>query len=371
MMSEQIKTLTRTQAVRKGLITQDFKVLDRLRKEEYNVHLLNQYINSIESNLALVEECDTSICEGMQDAVSDAEVETALESTRAYHFTVFEKIAKLKLKREESSKAQILPSPPIVNNKVVKLPLPPIQITSFENNLNNPFEYFNFKKAFCNALAGMPNLTNAQRFIYLKGYLKGDALKLVENITVDNEGYGLAFNQLDFHYLDKENVIDKTLDKILNLSEVKQLKEVESFIRLVHNKVHDLKGLNADLLEENSSGLMLSSKIVNRKLPRHFLIELSRVTDSTYPDFNQLLIRYQSILARLNLGWNDNFGAKTKNKTETSVDSSENSKTKGANFKQHENTNSKKPKVENAATSSVGKCKFCPGLGHTSHKCSV
>ena len=116
---------------------------------------------------------------------------------------------------------------------------------------------------------------------------------------------------------------------------------------------------------------MLFSKIVNRKLPRHFLIELSRVTDSTYPDFNQLLNRYQSILAHLNLGWNNNSGAKPKNKTETSVDSCENSKTKGANFKQHENTNSKKSKVENAATSSVGKCKFCPGLGHTSHKCSV
>ena len=113
--------------------------------------MLDQYINSIESNLALVEECHTYICEGMQDAVSDAEVETALESTRAYHFTVCEKIAKLKLKREEISKAQILPSPPVVNKKAVKLPLPPIQTTFFENNLNNPFEYFNFKKAFCNA----------------------------------------------------------------------------------------------------------------------------------------------------------------------------------------------------------------------------
>ena len=183
----------------------------------------------------------------MQDVVSDAEVETALESTRTYRFTIFGKLAKIKLKREELSKAQILPSPPVVNNKVVKLPLPPIQITSFENILNSPFEYFNFRKAFCNALAGMPNLTNAQRFIYLKVYLKGDALKFVENITVNNKEYESAFDQLDFHYLDKENIIDKTFDEILNLSEVRQLKEVEPFISLVHNKVHDLKGLNVDV----------------------------------------------------------------------------------------------------------------------------
>ena len=371
MMSEQIKTLTRSRAARKGLITQDFKILDDLEEEEFNVPLLDQYINTIESNLGLVEEFDASIFEELQNAVSDEEMETTLGDTRLYRFSVLQKLAKLKLKREELSKARNAPSPSPVVGNVVKLPLPPIHITSFENNLNNPFEYFNFKKAFRNALAGMPNLTNAQRFIYLKGYLKGDALKLVENITVNDEGYDLAFDQLDFHYLDSENIIDKTLDEILNLSEVRQLKEVESFIRLVSNKVHDLKGLNVDLLERDSSGLMLFSKIVNRKLPRHFLIELSRVTDTTYPNFNQLLNKYQSILARLNLGWNENSGAKPK-KTETSMDSSENSKTKGANVKQQENPNNKKSKSgENNASSSVGKCKFCPGLGHASHKCSV
>ena len=218
-------------------------------------------------------------------------------------------------------------NPPVVN-KVVKLPLPPIQINPFENNIKNQFEYFNIKKAFRNALAGMPNLTNAQRLIYLKGYLLGDALKLVENIVVDDNGYEIAFGQLDFHYLDKNEIIDRTLDEILNLQEVKQLKEVESFIRLLHNKVHDLKGLNIDFLEEDSSGLMLFSKIINRKLPRQFLIELSRVTDSNYPNFIQVLSQYQSILTRLTIGWVDNSGAKPKFKPQNSVVPDEHSKPK-------------------------------------------
>ena len=49
MMTEQIKTVTRTRAVRKGLITQDFKLLDSVSEDEFNVPLLDQYINSIES----------------------------------------------------------------------------------------------------------------------------------------------------------------------------------------------------------------------------------------------------------------------------------------------------------------------------------
>ena len=112
MMTEQIKTLTRTRAVRKGLITQDFKLLNGLGEEEVNVPLLDQYINSIESNLALVEECDMSICEAMHDAVTDVELEPTLESTRAYRFSIFERLAKLKLKKNrnfEGSKFTFFP----------------------------------------------------------------------------------------------------------------------------------------------------------------------------------------------------------------------------------------------------------------------
>ena len=41
------------------------------------------------------------------------------------------------------------------------------------------------------------------------------------------------------------------------------------------------------MTEENSSGLLLLSKIINFKLPRQFLIEPSRGTN--YPNFNQLV----------------------------------------------------------------------------------
>ena len=366
-MSDQVKGLIRTRAVRKGLITQDFKLLDSLSDDQVNVPLLDQYINSIESNKTLIEECDNTICEEMQEAVTDAELEATLETNRRYHFSVVEKLANLKLKRDEL-RSQNLPSPSVENhpveNKVVKLPLPPIQINPFENNIKNPFEYFNFKKAFCNALAGMPNLTNAQKLIYLKGYLLGDALKLVENIVVDDNGYDLAFGQLDYHYLDKKDIIDRTLEEILNWSDVRQLKEVEPLIRAVHNKVLDLKGLNINLLEDNSSGLLLFSKIINRKLPRYFMLELSRVTGNNHPDFNELLNNYQSIIGRLRLGSTDNFGAKPKVKSQSNVVTDENYKSKISNVKQLE-----KSKLGNAASVSFGKCKLCPGTGHATSKC--
>ena len=91
------------------------------------------------------------------------------------------------------------------------------------------------------------------------------------------------------------------MSEILHYSDARSLDDVEVLVRSLANKIIDLKGLGVDLMEENSAALLLLSKIVNEKLPRAFLVELSRVTNSTYPDFNQLFNLYQSIVARLRL----------------------------------------------------------------------
>ena len=143
-----------------------------------------------------------------------------------------------------------------------------------------------------NALAGIPNLTDSQKLIYLRGYLLGEALSLVENLPVLNDSYLEPLTLLDKNFLEKDLIIDKTLNSILIAPEVSHLNEVESFVRLVANKVQDLKGLGVNLSLDGSSGLLLLSKIINLKLPRQILIKLSRKTNSNYPNFNQLLSCY-------------------------------------------------------------------------------
>ena len=128
----------------------------------------------------------------------------------------------------------------IENNKTVKLPLPPITLESFENNSSDPFSYFTFKKTFLNALAGIPNLKN---------FVKGEALNTIESMTVNDEGFKTAFDLLDYNFLNKEEIRDRTLDNIPSLSEAKSLKEVETLIRTVNIKLLDLQSLNLDLLE--------------------------------------------------------------------------------------------------------------------------
>ena len=246
----------------------------------------------------------------------------------------------------------------VENCKTVKLPLPPITLESFENNSSDPFANFTVKKTFLNALAGIPNLTNAQKLIYLKNFVKGEVLNTIENITVNDEGFETAFDLLDFNFLNKEEIRDRTLEEILSLSEAKSLKEVESLIRALNSKLHDLKSLNLDLLESNSAGLVLVSKIIYNKLPRHFLIELFRETSTNYRSFNQLLQVYQSILTRLKVN------CKVKG-------SKANGNDKGAKPKMVNKSSNNSDNKPGEAKVKSSKCRFCGSPAYPSVEARV
>ena len=157
-MSESIKRLVSKRAFKKSQITQDIKALEALDDADLNVHLLDQYIKTIEDSLSAIEDFDLEICTDM----SDSELTEVVASSRAYHMTINLKLSRYKAIREGlMAKKSPNPSGSATPGKMVKLSLPPIQIQTFENHSENPFSYYTFKKSFKNAIAGMPNLTGA------------------------------------------------------------------------------------------------------------------------------------------------------------------------------------------------------------------
>ena len=367
MAEVEIKKFKKRRAYLKGLITLDIKKINSLTDDQLNCHLLKEFIDKIDSNLVQVEEFDASICE----IADEEDLDHILQEARDYHYDTQKTLCEFKVKYDCLFSDKRIPQN--IPSKFVKLPLPPIQIQQFEDNSSNPFAYFNFKKAFLNALAGMPNLTDAQKFIYLKGYLLGTALSVVENITVNDEGFDLALKQLDLNFLDIDNIIDKVLGEILNTSEVKSLSEVESLVRSLNNKFIDLQGLGVNLIEVDSAALLLISKFVNRKLPRNFLIELSRTTGSSYPNFIQLFDNYQSIITRLSLGNDEGSGAKPKVNFNSKVHNAQQAKFSNKSTSSNtpnNNFNNNSNKAQFSKPLSSGRCKFCKEIGHTSSKCN-
>ena len=193
--------------------------------------LVLSLISDVEEKLKIVDEFTEAICLELDDE----SMQEGVENNSKYVLSVKTQIC---MYRDSFPNKSSQNNANVENCKTVKLPLPPITLESFENNSSDPFAYFTFKKTFLNALAGIPNLTNAQKSIYLKNFVKGEALTTIENITVNNEGFETAFDLLDFIFLSKEEIRDRTLKAILSPSEAKSLKEVESFIRAVNSKLH-------------------------------------------------------------------------------------------------------------------------------------
>ena len=265
-----ISKLRKRRAYVKGSITSTLNQLEGLcdpkaaaAAAKPSKTLVFTLISDVEERLKTVDEFTSEICFELDDELMQEEV----ENNSKYVLSVKTQICMYRGSFPNKG-SQINAN--VENCKTVKLPLPPITLQSFENNSSDPFAYFTFKKTFLNALAGIPNLTNAQKLIYLNNFVKGEALSTVEHVTFNDDGFKTAFDLLDFNFLNKEEIRDRTIDTILSLSEAKSLKEVETLIRAVNSKLHDLKSLNLDLLEVNSAGLVLVSKIVCNKLPRHF-----------------------------------------------------------------------------------------------------
>ena len=230
-----IEVMKRRRAYTKGTITTILGRLDRQSQPTsveppISESLVITLIADVEEKLKSIDDFNEAICLLLEDAEMQNEI------SRNFNYT-FE--IKTKLSKYRESLSSGVPPKVIKTNEAaatVNLPLPKITLDSFENNLKNPFAYYTFKKTFLNAIAGIPNLTDAQRLIYLKNFVKGEALNVIDGITVDDFGYKAALDLLDFNFLNVGEIVDKTLDFILALNEVKSLREVEPLIRTVNSK---------------------------------------------------------------------------------------------------------------------------------------
>ena len=127
-MSQKLKKLEGQKTYRKGQITLDLRVLERVEEKDLNFHLLDQMISAIETHLQILVELDAEICGEMEGA----DLESVLTPYRKHHLEVCIKLYRFKDFRERFVQQRTHAAPCTASvSKAVKLPLPPIQFQSF------------------------------------------------------------------------------------------------------------------------------------------------------------------------------------------------------------------------------------------------
>ena len=113
------------------------------------------------------------------------------------------------------------------------------------------------------------------KFNYLKSLLSGTALEAVAGLTLSEANYQEAVTILNGRFGNRQRIIDKHMDQLLNVSSVTTATNLSGLRRLfdaVENHVRSLKSLG---VASESYGSLLSSVLLN-KLPEEVRLLISR-----------------------------------------------------------------------------------------------
>ena len=163
--------------------------------------------------------------------------------------------------------------------------LPKLILKKFNGELTTWTTFWN---SFESTVYNNPNLTSIDKFNYLHLLLEWTAAEAVSGLTLTAANYEEAILILKKRFGNKQQIMNKHMDTLLNLEVVSShnLKELRHLFDKVETHVRGLKSLG---IPPSSYGSLLSS-ILMSKLPQDLRLRLvsQRVTDSEW-DLDSLM----------------------------------------------------------------------------------
>ncbi|XP_075151102.1 uncharacterized protein LOC142225212 [Haematobia irritans] len=122
-----------------------------------------------------------------------------------------------RLMEQHSNLLQRLDTP--VTTRNMDGELPKLRIEPFTGNYK---EWPAFKDLFVSAIDSKPNLSNVQKFHYLKSLLKDDAANLVKHIQISDASYTTAWDRLKERFDRPRHIVNSYIETFMALSPMKE-----------------------------------------------------------------------------------------------------------------------------------------------------
>ena len=195
--SSTLKSLNSKRAVLKGRIT---CVLKKVDSDETANILVLKYV--IEGFLTEISNYDSEINELLcsncdSEGNLDEGVVKELDGQTEYSMTIKTKLASLVEVSEHMGSASAIP----VAEFAIKLP--ELKCEAFSGEGASNLQFHSFIAQFDNIVGCRTNISNSTKFTYLKSYLRGYALKLVQHLQVMEDNYEIALELLSKEFLNK------------------------------------------------------------------------------------------------------------------------------------------------------------------------
>ena len=132
-----------------------------------------------------------------------------------------------------------------------------------------------FWDSYESAVHNNDELSNVDKFNYLRSLLERTAYEAIAGLTLSSANYGEAIEILKKRFGNKQLIISRHLDTLLNTDVVTSDQDLKGLRRLYDHVESHVRSLKALGVKHDSYGAMLSSVFLN-KLPPELRLIISR-----------------------------------------------------------------------------------------------
>lgn len=196
------------------IITRYFERVDALNDEELDVDKTIALKEQLVSKFVDLKKVQTEV----EENVDEDGLEEIITTFSEFELNYNEKVTKLnrQLSRATNEGVSSRSNGSAEPRQVSSVKLPKLIIKPFDGNLQ---QWKTFYDCFVTSVHET-HLSNIEKFNYLKGYMVGDAAKIIEGLTLSNENYEKALDMLKETYGDKDKIVSMHMKELVEMEPV-------------------------------------------------------------------------------------------------------------------------------------------------------
>eukprot|EP00794_Sanderia_malayensis_P004439 gene4439-5032_t len=236
---------------------------------------LESYKNTLERKRKDIETLDADIINALE---KDDDIEKDILDREEFEEEVSETICRIQniLKARTESPHRI--NWESQSRKEAQVKLPKLNMLTFNGD---PTQWISFSESFKSSIDGNQNLAKVEKMKYLQGLLSGPAAETIKGLSLSEENYDEAFELLKRRFGNKQIIISKHIENIMEMPKVTSLFELKK-LRLLFDKTETaVRSLRSIGIPIESYGTVLSPVIMS-KIPNELRLIISRKTSDVW-----------------------------------------------------------------------------------------
>ena len=173
-----------------------------------------------------------------------------------------------------------------------KVKLPKITLPQLNGD---PVRWTSFWDSYRSVIHLNPELTEVDKFNYLRSLLDHSAHDAIAGLTLSSANYQQAIEILHKHFGNKQVIISKHMDILMNISPISSDRHLKDLRRLYNHTESHVRSLMSLGIEAASYGTLLSPVLLAKLLPDLWLIASRKVSSSNL-DIDALLSTFEEEL---------------------------------------------------------------------------